>query len=487
MATPANEAFIDLENTLTNRLESAWARHWVPISKRIQRQIDAGDFMEAHDIADKIDYGPIVRKNLKMARTVGNAALLLGHTRLTSLDKADISDPQQQAVLDNLLIQFEIILTTNATEGIRKRAHEIIEAFKAKAQEDQEISKANAKTAIKIQVSTAGDGFAAMASSLHVSRLNSFGFLSEAVSQGITHYQVTEVLDNRTCPVCREMDGRVFNVSQGVTHAMTIMQNDDPDSLRQLAPWPSQSQANVASLAGKNSNQLAGEGLSLPPYHANCRGIVTKTTSTTTTSMVATPNVLARELIERAKKEAKRTTRDLKRLAGRKTKSKLVGLKYKVKSKPSLMRKIRDTAVKDEISPMRAAEKINDSLRYTMQVEEARYTQTVTETLKSLEKKGYRVKKFKNTWGVPGEPTPIYQGVNSTLLTPAGQEFELQFHTRLSFHTKEVLNHDMYEVWRLLDTPDNIKLDLFAKMQANQELVRVPVGITELATKPRGF
>lgn len=487
MATPTNEAFIDLEHTLSKRLENAWARHWVPLSKRIQRQIDEGDFVEAHEIADKIDYGPIVRKNMKMARTVGTAALLLGHTRLTSLDKADVGDELQQSVLNTLLEQFEITLTKNATESLRRKAHGIIEAFRAKPPEDQIQKAFNTATAIKIQVSTAGDGFAAIASSLHVSRLNSFGFLSEAMSQGITHYEVTEVLDTRTCPICREMHGRVFSVSQGVNHALTIMQNDDPDSLRQLAPWPSQSKASVAAVGGKSSDDLASSGLSLPPYHANCRGIITTTVSRTTVAGEMSPKALAQDLITRARAASLGTTRDLKKLAGFKTRSKMVGLKYKVKGEGSLIRKITDDAKFGNISHGAAADDIGDALRYTMQVKEGRYAQTVTETLRALEKKGYKVKKFTNTWGIPGQPTPIYQGINTNLITPNGQVFELQFHTKSSFYTKEVLNHKMYEKWRLSSTPDSVKDILYRDMQLNQTRVPLPDNMTDMFMSPPTF
>jgi len=119
-------------------------------------------------------------------------------------------------------------------------------------------------------------------------------------------------------------------------------------------------------------------------------------------------------------------------------------------------------------------------LRYTMEIGETRYTQTVSETLTALKKKGYKVTQFKNTWGVPGQPTPICQGINTNIVTPTGQTFELQFHTQTSFHTKEVLNHTLYEKWRLVDTSDSIKLDLFGKMQANQAAVTVPEGVVGL-------
>ena len=53
------------------------------------------------------------------------------------------------------------------------------------------------------------------------------------------------------------------------------MNATDPESLRSIAPFPSQSAANVKALGGMSQGQLVSGGHNLPPYHPNCRGIVT--------------------------------------------------------------------------------------------------------------------------------------------------------------------------------------------------------------------
>ena len=124
-------------------------------------------------------------------------------------------------------------------------------------------------------VAAQGTDVLSTAASLMVSRLSSFGFLVEAQEQGIERYEISAVLDEHTCPVCEVMDGQIFDVTDGVAHAAAIMDAEDPDSLRSLAPWPSQSKASVADLADSDTQDLVDSGLALPPYHPQCRCLAT--------------------------------------------------------------------------------------------------------------------------------------------------------------------------------------------------------------------
>jgi hypothetical protein len=494
MAAPAHEALIDLELTLSKSLARAWRKKWVPLEKRIKKAAKASDFDRAHEIADKIDLGPIARKHLKLARTVGNAALLLGASRITGGVKSDLSDGDRQDILNNLLVQFEIMLSKNATELTRTKAHDAIEKLKRGELEGVKTIVKQAKPAIKPftfgapvianigAVGTYGDEFASLVSNVHTSRLNSFGFLATAMEQQITHYQVNEVMDNRTCPVCKEMDARVFTVSQGVQHAMNVMQNDDPDSARMIAPWPKQDKATVAAIGGKTSDELSQNGLSLPPYHPSCRGFITTTTERAAARGIThRAGGLAEGILKRAKTVEKKVTRALKAAAGKD--AKMIGLDFRLKGKGSLARKIRDNALLDNTPLTRAADDIGDALRYTMEISEANYNAKVKSTLAALKKKGYVVEDYRNFWGAPGKKVPIYQGINTNIRAPGGQVFELQFHTPSSFNTKEFLNHKMYEAWRKVGITEARKTRLAEFMRRNQMLVEMPPGVDTVQWK----
>jgi SPP1 gp7 family putative phage head morphogenesis protein len=115
---------------------------------------------------------------------------------------------------------------------------------------------------------------AELSASLTTSRLITLGFLSQASSQGVIRYRVDEVLDDRTCPVCAMMHGKVFNVADQMARTVQALSTGDPQHLKVLAPWPSQSAENVARMQGMSNSDLQSAGLGAPPYHAGCRGLL---------------------------------------------------------------------------------------------------------------------------------------------------------------------------------------------------------------------
>ena len=80
---------------------------------------------------------------------------------------------------------------------------------------------------------------------------------------------------------------------------------------------------------------------------------------------------------------------------------------------------------------------VSDTIRYTFQYHEARYTQGVWSDIERLKGEGFKLRQLKNSWA--GEE---YNGINSQWIEPdTGQRFEVQFHTRISFEAKQ-LTHD---------------------------------------------
>lgn len=141
-----------------------------------------------------------------------------------------------------------------------------------------------------------GADFMSLAANLMVSRLSSFGFLLEAQQQGIEKYEISAILDDHTCPVCEALDGQVFTVQDGIAQAASIMEADDADSLKSVAPWPSQSKASVADLQNSDAQDLVDSGLALPPYHAGCRCITVDATDESQSSTADQTEALAADI-----------------------------------------------------------------------------------------------------------------------------------------------------------------------------------------------
>lgn len=84
----------------------------------------------------------------------------------------------------------------------------------------------------------------------------------------VEYYEILEMEDERTCPICREMNGKVFPVAQGRLLAEAILNAKTPEEVKELSPWVK----NSKEVMGKTPKELAAAGKILPPFHFNCRG-----------------------------------------------------------------------------------------------------------------------------------------------------------------------------------------------------------------------
>lgn len=171
----------------------------------------------------------------------------------------------------------------------------------------------------------------------------------------------------------------------------------------------------------------------------------------------------AARLLERAAEAEQKVTPKLQALAKQEGMT-MEGLQHKFKGQDSLIRKLTDVP----------ADKIGDSLRYTLVAGPDELGQAAQRTLTALQEEGYEILKVKNTF-TPGTP---YKGINTQIRSPDGQLFELQFHTAESFRTKEDA-HSIYEVVRTLKVNDPKEAELTAEMVRRAESVAIPKGLNE--------
>ena len=90
-----------------------------------------------------------------------------------------------------------------------------------------------------------------------------------------------------------------------------------------------------------------------------------------------------------------------------------------------------------EQSPEEAVSLVSDTIRYTFQYRDDRYTFRRLADIGRLKERGFELQKLTNSWS--GDQ---YKGLNSQWTEPGtGQRFEVQFHTRISFEAKQ-LTHE---------------------------------------------
>ncbi|MEU1377469.1 ATP nucleotide 3'-pyrophosphokinase [Streptomyces triculaminicus] len=191
----------------------------------------------------------------------------------------------------------------------------------------------------------------------------------------------------------------------------------------------------------------------------------------------AADNARVDAFADRAKR-AERSISPQVRAAARLSSAELVGFDHRLKSPDSLKRKVA-TAMKEHPgqSVNEALADIKDSVRYTLQWPDARYTAGVTVAAQLLSVWGNDSTKWSNTWG----RAKGYRAINSGWRAPRSEHlFEVQFHTPASKNAQEV-THKLYEEQRLPGTSPERAKELQEQQDAIFAAVPVPQGADRLS------
>lgn len=182
-------------------------------------------------------------------------------------------------------------------------------------------------------------------------------------------------------------------------------------------------------------------------------------------------NTVAQNLLDKAKAVEPFITKFIKETSDRYG-GELYGLDCRLKTAESLSQKLEKTK----------PEWITDALRYTMKFVPDNLGQCAQHILDSLGKEGYKSVVISNCFKRGGP----YVGINATLQSPAGQIFELQFHTPESLAVKET-NHSLYKQYQALAIEDPLRQELMQEMIRNAHKVNIPDGIQQDVPSARNY
>jgi len=165
----------------------------------------------------------------------------------------------------------------------------------------------------------------------------------------------------------------------------------------------------------------------------------------------------------------------------------LVGLDHRFKTAEGIERKAL-WEVSHGVPEAIAYHRVHDALRYTVRLSPENYVSGTKEIFKQLRAAGLEVydKKLRNFWGTKNYG---YWGLNTNWQDKkTGAIFEVQFHTRQSYHAKETLNHKTYQRQRALPPGDSRWGKYLVQMQRNVErTVPPPPQIETLAWKVKAM
>lgn len=184
---------------------------------------------------------------------------------------------------------------------------------------------------------------------------------------------------------------------------------------------------------------------------------------------------LASKLYQSAAKAEPKITKDVVQSIKR-SGAKSYGLKNRLKTESSLKRKIATDAEEKNISLTKAANRINDAIRYTAVMDDDRFADGYESIKADLENHGYTEVKCTNYFDKYRQGKSKHKQVTSVYENANGERFELQFHTPSSIKVKETKT-PIYEEARQLTTSASRKAELEKQMDALAKQVKTPKGV----------
>ena len=146
-----------------------------------------------------------------------------------------------------------------------------------------------------------GFNYARVVAANAVSRARSYSEVASYASVGITYLEVVAMLDERTTDICRTLDGSIIEVQPALEHQRQIAGLKNPEDVRTVAPFLrektdkatgekhiniGQTRFATISRSGKGkvddrgsfsrnvgNKAMIGKGVSMPPFHHNCRSM----------------------------------------------------------------------------------------------------------------------------------------------------------------------------------------------------------------------
>lgn len=162
-------------------------------------------------------------------------------------------------------------------------------------------------------------------------------------------------------------------------------------------------------------------------------------------------------------------TRQVRSIAGRAGMD-MAGVENRIKSRDSYLEKIQR-----KYNPGCQGYEVKDILRYTYTAPAEELAEKVLIAMELYWKAGFHTVEIKNYWLDRQSP---YKGINTTLYSPYGQIFELQYHTPESFSIKNGKMHELYEKQRpIKDMNSREYLELGNQMIKLSNAMEIPRGI----------
>lgn len=261
-----SDAFIAIEKALSAKMTEALSRITKDIYSKVDAALVSGNADKAKEEFSRLNLATLRDEVKDHVFFLTHTAMLFGASRVT-----------QQPGTSVVGMGFEYITATQMANNFLQTAFQKAEVYLNQLgaglifppTQKAEAIPPNARVLHPFSsfMDSAGNAYFNIASSLHTSRVSAYGFTAEADALGLEEYQLSEQLDKRTCPVCSMMHGKKFRVSDARSLLNVVTRTTDPDDLKQLQPWPSQTVAHLKEMSEMTPTELVAKGWHIPPFH----------------------------------------------------------------------------------------------------------------------------------------------------------------------------------------------------------------------------
>jgi len=160
----------------------------------------------------------------------------------------------------------------------------------------------------------------------------------------------------------------------------------------------------------------------------------------------------------------------------------LVGFENRLKDRDRVKDKVAESLAAKGRTVAEAMQLLPDAIRYTFQYGEADYYRQLSGDVALTTERGFDLVRLRNFWR--GDQ---YKGISSLWRDPAaGQLFEVQFHTEISYHAMMFTAEHTYAWLRSAQTCPQQEIELEAFQREVYAYVPVPPGADDIPGYPAG-
>lgn len=264
--------YVKIEASIPKKILAEWQPKYNKIYSQMLGFIKQSDFDSAYNLIKQLNLKSTIESQRKQIEFALKAASLYGAKNTTKLKSTLFNNKSVKNKFDLFVDNFINTVSDNASLRLQLAANRMI--ANSENIYSKTIKKEERFVEEFVSFENEADNMVKLVSSLHTSRMSTWGFTAEADALGMPEYKVTAVLDGRTSDFCSKViNGRVFDVSDAAEFVEQVLAITDPDVLKEVQAWPEQDAESIKKYQEMSNEELVALGLHIPPYHPFCRSM----------------------------------------------------------------------------------------------------------------------------------------------------------------------------------------------------------------------